>query len=65
MKDLFDRVLRAIPAYLNHVLELLSGPKAFIARTNLTTAKAAAQAYTFLGVTLFLVLIAEISFLPD
>ena len=71
MKELFDRVLRAIPAYLSHVLELLSGPKTFIDRKNLAAPKSggcrqsATEAYTFLGITLILVLTAESLFLPD
>lgn len=65
MKDLFDKALIALPAFMSDVLELLSGPKAFILRKDLATDEAAQEAYTFLGVTLLIALIAQVTFLPE
>ncbi len=65
MKELFDKALIALPAFLSRVLELLSGPKAFILQKDLTTPEAAIDAYTFLGVTLIIGLVAQLTFLPE
>jgi len=65
MKDLFDKALIALPAFMSDVLELLSGPKAFILRKDLATVEAAQEAYTFLGVTLLIALIAQVAYLPE
>ncbi len=43
----------------------LSGPKTFIGRKNLTAPRSAVEAYAFIGVTLVLVLTAEVAFLPQ
>src|ERR1700737_2306064 len=65
MKDLFDKALIALPAFVSQVLELLSGPKAFILHKDLATTESALEAYTFLGVTLFIALIAQVVSLPE
>ncbi len=65
MKELFDKALHALPAYVSDVLEILSGPKAFIESRDLATAESAREAYTFLAITVFLSLIAQVSILPE
>ena len=65
MNDLFGKALIALPAFVSHVLELLSGPKAFILGKDMETAESALEAYTFLGITLFIALIAQVTFLPE
>jgi hypothetical protein len=65
MNDLFSKALTALPAYISQVLGLLSGPKAFVLGRDLETAESATEAYTFLAITLFLSLIAQVSILPE
>jgi hypothetical protein len=65
MSEFFGKALTALPAYMSQALGLLSGPKAFVLARDLETPEAAADAYAFLGITLFLALIAQISFLPE
>jgi len=65
MNDLFSKALTALPAYMSQVLGLLSGPKAFVLRKDLETSESANEAYTFLAITVFISLIAEVSILTE
>jgi hypothetical protein len=65
MNDLFSKALTGLPAYISQVLGLLSGPKAFVLQRDLETPESATEAYTFLAITLFLTLFAQVSILPE
>jgi hypothetical protein len=65
MNDLFGKALTALPVYIGQVLSLLSGPKRFVLARDMESPQAESEAYTFLGVTIFLTLIAQVSMLPE
>lgn len=65
MNDLFSKALTALPVYIGQVLGLLSGPKRFVLARDMDSPQAETEAYTFLGVTIFLTLIAQVSMLPE
>jgi hypothetical protein len=65
MNELFSKAITALPVYIGQALSLLSGPKAFVLGTDLETPEAGTQAYTFLAITMLLMLIAQVSILPE
>ncbi len=59
MKELFDKVWRALPAYFGKLLELLSHPKIFIRKLNVRAPGAVKDGLTFIGITVFVTLVAQ------
>lgn len=65
MKDLIAQMLAALPAYAKQLIELLSAPKAFVAKKELASPTAIKKALTFLAISFGLAYIAQIPFLPE
>jgi hypothetical protein len=65
MKDLLAKMLALLPAYGMQVIELVSGPKAFIARRDLASPTAIRKALTFAGLSFGLAFIAQVPLLAE
>ena len=65
MKDLIDKLLAAIPAYVRQMLELLRDPRGFVEKLDLDSDTVLQDALTFLAISFGLTFIAEIPMLPD
>lgn len=65
MKDLIDKLLAAIPAYVRQFIALLSGPKRFVEGLDFESDTALEQALTFLAVTFALAFIVQVPLMPE
>ena len=64
MKDLIDKFLVAIPAYVRQLLELLRDPEGFILKLDLDAESVLTEALTFLAISFGLAFIGQIPLLP-
>lgn len=65
MKELIDKLLAAIPAYVRQLIDLLRDPRGFVEKLDLDSDTVLQEALTFLAISFGLTFIAEIPMLPD
>jgi hypothetical protein len=65
MKELIEKLIAAIPAYVRQMIELLRDPRGFIEKIDLESDETLKEALTFLAISFGLVFIAEIPLLPQ
>ncbi|HEX8894264.1 MAG TPA: hypothetical protein VF783_13115 [Terriglobales bacterium] len=65
MKELIEKLIAAIPAYVRQMIELLRNPREFIEKIDLDSDDALKEALMFLAISFALVFIAEIQLLPQ
>jgi len=57
MKDLLEKILAYLPVYIPDLIQLVSGPKRFVAERNRGQEGDAMKAFTFLGISLAIFLL--------
>lgn len=65
MKEIFDKVLHALPVYVSQLIELLSGPKTFLTNLDLAANDSLIDASIFFVVTMALVFVLYALALPE
>jgi len=65
MKELIEKLIAAIPAYIRQMIELLRNPREFIEKIDLDSDEALKDALMFLAISFALVFIAGIPMLPQ
>ena len=64
MKDLIDKLLAAIPAYVRQMIELLRNPREFVRKLDLGSDSALQDALTFFAISFGLAFLAQIPLHP-